>query len=100
MTNVVNEDYDVVIVGSGGGGGMAAYRLTSLGVKVCLVEQGPNQDPSEIPMFQRNHEAPLRAIGTPDKNWGYFDNGICGTWLPDQPYTCLLYTSPSPRDRG
>lgn len=87
MTNVVNEDYDVVIVGSGGGGGMAAYRLTSLGVKVCLVEQGPNQDPGDIPMFQRNDEAPLRAIGTPDKNWGYFDNGICGTWLPDQPYS-------------
>ena len=87
MTNVVNEDYDVVVVGSGGGGGMAAYRLTALGVKVCLVEQGPDQAPEDIPMFQHDSEAPLRAIGTPDKNWGYFDNGICGTEIAGQPYT-------------
>ena len=87
VRDVTAEEYDVVVVGSGGGGGMAAYRLTSLGVRVCLVEQGPYQPPEEIPMFQRDSEAPLRAIGTPDKNWGYFDNGICGTWLPDQPYT-------------
>lgn len=87
LKDVATEEYDVVVVGSGGGGGMAAYRLTALGVKVCLVEQGPNQPPEDIPMFQRDDEAPLRAVGTPDKNWGYFDNGYGGTWIPDQPYT-------------
>ena len=86
IRDVTAEEYDVVVVGSGGGGGMAAYRLTSLGVRVCLVEQGPNQTPDQIAMLQRDSDAPLRAIGTPDKNWGYFDNGECGTWFDDQPY--------------
>ena len=87
VRDVTAEEYDVVVVGSGGGGGMAAFRLTQLGVRVCLVEQGPMQTPDQIPMFQRDSDAPLRAIGTPDKNWGYFDNGVCGTTIAGQPYT-------------
>ncbi|MBL8174202.1 MAG: GMC family oxidoreductase [Bryobacterales bacterium] len=33
--------YDVIIAGSGHGGGMAAYILTQAGLKVALVEAGP-----------------------------------------------------------
>ena len=33
--------YDVIIVGSGHGGGMSAYILTQAGLKVALVEAGP-----------------------------------------------------------
>jgi choline dehydrogenase-like flavoprotein len=33
--------YDVCVVGSGPGGGIASYALTRAGLKVALVEAGP-----------------------------------------------------------
>src|SRR5688500_7544618 len=39
--------YDAVIVGSGAGGGMAAYTLANAGLKVCLIEAGPDYDPAK-----------------------------------------------------
>ena len=40
-------EYDVVIVGSGAGGGMATYMLGNAGLKVCLLEAGPMYDPKK-----------------------------------------------------
>ena len=34
------EPYDVIIVGSGAGGGMSAYHLTKSGLKVLMLEAG------------------------------------------------------------
>ena len=39
--------YDVIIVGSGAGGGMATYQLASAGLKVALVEAGDFYDPAD-----------------------------------------------------
>ena len=36
----MNDDYDVIIIGSGAGGGTLAYRLAPTGLRVLLLERG------------------------------------------------------------
>src|SRR3954462_709513 len=81
--------YDVIIVGSGAGGGMSAYELTRQGLKVLMLEAGRNYDPAtETPMFNTNAEAPLRGVSTPDKPFGFYDATVDGGWqVPNEPYT-------------
>jgi choline dehydrogenase-like flavoprotein len=81
--------YDVVVVGSGAGGGMAAHTLVQEGLRVLMLEAGRDYDPlEETPMFQTHAEAPLRGASTPDKNFGYFDATVDGGWqVPGEPYT-------------
>src|SRR5579862_9556449 len=80
--------YDVIVVGSGAGGGMAGYVLAKAGVKVLMLEAGRNYDPlTETPMFQKESDAPLRGAGTPEKPFGFFDATIDGGWrTPKEPY--------------
>src|SRR5436853_3569951 len=83
-------EYDVVIVGSGAGGGQTAYTLTLAGLKCAMLEAGRNYEPpTETPMFQRPDQAPLRGTPTPDKQFfGFFDATINGGWtVPGEPYT-------------
>jgi choline dehydrogenase-like flavoprotein len=89
MNRFQDFDYDVIVVGSGAGGGMAAYELTRAGHRVLMLEAGRDYDPfTETPMFQSNHDAPLRGAGTPDKDFGFFDATVDGGWsVPGEPYT-------------
>ncbi|MDX1579374.1 MAG: GMC family oxidoreductase N-terminal domain-containing protein, partial [Gemmatimonadota bacterium] len=68
---------------------MAAYVLACHGLKVLLLEAGRHYDPvSETPMFQLPREAPLRAAGTPDKPFGFYDATVDGGWqVPGEPYS-------------
>jgi choline dehydrogenase-like flavoprotein len=43
----LQSNYDVVIVGSGAGGGQTAYTLTMEGVKVLMIEAGRSFDPCD-----------------------------------------------------
>ena len=89
MANFDGFDYDVIIVGSGAGGGMSAHILTEAGIRVLMLEAGRDYDPvEETPMFNENHEAPLRGEGTPDKDFGFYDATVDGGWsVPGEPYT-------------
>src|SRR6201996_1865796 len=80
--------YDVIIIGSGAAGGMAAHVLTQAGMKVLMLEAGRNYDPqSETPMFETAADAPLRGMPTPDKHFGFFDATANGGWtVPGEPY--------------
>ena len=40
------KEYDVIVVGSGAGGGMATKILSDAGISVALVESGPYFDPA------------------------------------------------------
>src|SRR5277367_3687707 len=83
------DEYDVVIVGSGAGGGQAAYTLTLAGMKCLMLEAGRSYDPvTETPMFQGNWQAPMRGASVPEKPFGFYDATVDGGWkVPGEPYT-------------
>ena len=83
------QEYDVIVVGSGAAGGMCAYLLAVAGVRVLLLEAGRDYDPvSETPMFNLPKDAPLRGGGTPEKPFGFYDATVDGGWqVPGEPYT-------------
>jgi choline dehydrogenase-like flavoprotein len=58
-------DYDVLIIGSGASGGMAAYVLTRLGVKCLILEAGPPVDFQNNTEPRRAYELPFRGLGDP-----------------------------------
>jgi choline dehydrogenase-like flavoprotein len=89
MNRYKDFDYDVLVVGSGAGGAMAAHVLTKKGHRVLMLEAGRDYDPlTETPMFNNAHEAPLRGVSTPDKDFGFYDATVDGGWtVPGEPYT-------------
>jgi choline dehydrogenase-like flavoprotein len=80
--------YDVIVVGSGAGGGQSAYTLSLEGIKVLMLEAGRRYRPeTETPMFQTPDLAPLAGVGTPQKPFGFYDATVDGGWqVPGEPY--------------
>ena len=44
-----NQFFDAVIIGSGFGGSVMAYRLAEAGLRVCLLERGKAYPPNSFP---------------------------------------------------
>lgn len=80
--------YDVCIVGSGAGGGMAAYVLTQAGLKVCVLEAGPWYDPAKnVTQLKWPWESLRRGAGTTFRPFGDFDAAYGGWEMEGEPYT-------------
>ncbi|NND15014.1 MAG: GMC family oxidoreductase [Eudoraea sp.] len=81
--------YDVIIVGSGAGGGMATKILADSGLKVAVVEAGPYfdpKDPDQMTQLKWPWESPRRGANTV-RAFGDFDAAYGGWEIEGQPYT-------------
>ena len=83
------KEYDVIIVGSGAGGGMATKILSEAGLSIALVEAGPYYDPAnpeQMTQMKWPYESPRRG-GSTTRPFGDFDQAYGGWDIEGEPYS-------------
>ena len=115
-TEWIDHTYDVVVVGAGGSGLRATLGAAQSGLKTaCVTKVFPTR--SHTVAAQGGIAASLGNMGPDNWKWHMYDTVKGSDWLGDQDsieylcreapkavyelehWGCLLYTSPSPRDR-
>jgi len=89
-----SQSYDVIIVGSGAGGGMSSKVLSEAGFSVAVIEAGGDWDPAKEEFrtqLQWPWESPRRGAGTV-RPFGDFDAAIGGWLIEGEPYTLTAGT--------
>jgi choline dehydrogenase-like flavoprotein len=82
------ESWDVCIVGSGAGGGMAAHALTAAGARVVMLEAGPEWYASrDGAMNMPAYATERRGRATKTRPFGEFDACDGGWSIEGEPYT-------------
>ena len=60
-------DHDVLIIGSGAAGGMAAHTLAAQGVKCLMLDAGPQLDLARARSLKAVQDLPYRGFGRPGR---------------------------------
>ena len=85
------KSYDVCVIGSGAGGGMAAKILTEGGLSVVMLEAGPQVYPDkDFKMFMWPYDLPHRGMGVGGRAVADFSEFLApnGSWkISGEPYT-------------
>src|SRR5277367_4434474 len=88
---MMNEIFDVLIIGSGHAGGMAAKVLTESGISCLMLNAGPVADVSRNAQHKPAYELPYRGFKPPGRIEHVFQsNGFdANVWVDEQevPYT-------------
>ena len=81
----MSERFEVVVVGSGAGGGVVAGELASHGRRVLLLEGGPHRTAADFTRWEAKaaHDLwwPVRFAAIPDVKIG-------AAWVSDRPRPC------------
>ena len=65
----LQDHYDVVIIGSGYGGGVAASRLARMGLRVCVLEKGRQWRPGDFSNTVKGLLGPLAHGRKNSQSW-------------------------------
>ena len=88
---MAEDDFDVLIIGSGASGGTAARQLTQKGIRCLMLNAGPPVDFGRDRVLKKVYDLPYRGFGQPgrfpDLQWADEFNGNVWADAKKNPYT-------------